>query len=405
MNTFMTEPIGQLKIKMKELGADDAGIVSIDSPLIADQREDILKIYPQTKALISFVIALNIHAIQTRNKPIMNYEAKNGLDRLHEASFKISRYFNDNGAAALSAAPAFPMDMTKWAGKIWDISHKPIAVAAGLGTIGINRCVLHPKYGTFILLGTILINTEFKDYDKPLEKEVCIHCYLCVKNCPARALSKEGIDFLGCLNNSYRYFMPGFIDLVKDMAESKTVKKFEKKWPDDEILQMWQSLTYEGYYNCGYCISVCPAHLGKNYNKLEYEKEFDLPIKHDQEKTYIIGKNNKKELPQRILPLTCKQAIEFAFLFFKRENAKGIDAVIQYNITGKETGNWHAIIKGQTCIVKNGVAKNPTLTIDAPSHIWLKISRKEKNAILAYIFRQFKAKGDKKLLRRLTSIF
>ena len=406
MDTLKTTPLDQLKIKMKELGADDVGFVPIDSPLLSEQRDGILKIYPQTKSLISFVVALNIHAMQTRNKPIMNYEGKYGLERLHETSFKISRYFNDNDTAALSTVPAFPMDMTKWgAENIWDISHKPIAVAAGLGTMGINRLVLHPKYGAFILLGTILTNTEFKDYDKPLEKDVCIHCFLCIQNCPVQALSKDGIDFLGCLNNTYRYLMPGFLDFIKDIVKFKTVKQFNKKWTDDEILQMWQSLTYEGYYNAGHCMAVCPAHLGNKYDRATYEKEFGLPIKPDQEKKYIVGQNSENNLSQRILPLTCKQAIELSPLFFRRERAKGIDAVIQYNITGKEHGNWYAIIRDQTCIVKEGITMNPALTINAPSHIWLKISRKEKNATIAYILRQFKANGDKKLLRKLPTLF
>jgi hypothetical protein len=43
--------------------------------------------------------------------------------------------------------PAFP-------GKIWVVSHKPLAVAAGLGHMGIHRNVIHPKFGNFILLGT-----------------------------------------------------------------------------------------------------------------------------------------------------------------------------------------------------------------------------------------------------------
>ncbi|WP_157261543.1 hypothetical protein [Paenibacillus sp. A3] len=41
-------------------------------------------------------------------------------------------------------------------GPQWFISHKPIAVAAGLGQMGIHRNVIHPKFGNFILLGTIV---------------------------------------------------------------------------------------------------------------------------------------------------------------------------------------------------------------------------------------------------------
>jgi hypothetical protein len=36
------------------------------------------------------------------------------------------------------------MEMDRFPGKIWVVSHKPVAVAAGLGHIGIHRNVIHP---------------------------------------------------------------------------------------------------------------------------------------------------------------------------------------------------------------------------------------------------------------------
>ncbi len=53
---------------------------------------------------------------------------------------------------------SFPMEMDRFPGKVWVVSHKPVAVAAGLGHMGIHRLVIHPKFGNFIALGTILID-------------------------------------------------------------------------------------------------------------------------------------------------------------------------------------------------------------------------------------------------------
>ena len=44
------------------------------------------------------------------------------------------------------------MAMGRFPGKIWDVSHKIVAVEAGLGLMGMNRLVLHPKYGSCIQL-------------------------------------------------------------------------------------------------------------------------------------------------------------------------------------------------------------------------------------------------------------
>jgi epoxyqueuosine reductase QueG len=47
---------------------------------------------------------------------------------------------------------AFPMEMEKFPGRTWIVSHKPVAVAAGLGKIGIHRNVIHPQFGNFFCL-------------------------------------------------------------------------------------------------------------------------------------------------------------------------------------------------------------------------------------------------------------
>lgn len=63
----------------------------------------------------------------------------------------------------------FPMEMDKFPSKIWIVSHKPVAFAAGLGMMGIHRNVIHPKFGNFILLGTVLVESEVTEYTQPID--------------------------------------------------------------------------------------------------------------------------------------------------------------------------------------------------------------------------------------------
>ena len=49
-------------------------------------------------------------------------------------------------------AVGFPMEADRWGSKMWVISHKPVAVAAGLGQMGIHRNVIHPEFGNFAIL-------------------------------------------------------------------------------------------------------------------------------------------------------------------------------------------------------------------------------------------------------------
>jgi len=70
----------------------------------------------------------------------------------------------------------FPMEMGEFpdGDKIWIVSHKPVAVAAGLGMMGMHRNVIHPIFGNFILLGTILIDYEVASYSQPLDYNPCL---------------------------------------------------------------------------------------------------------------------------------------------------------------------------------------------------------------------------------------
>jgi len=52
---------------------------------------------------------------------------------------------------------------------MWTISHKTIAAAAGMGHIGHNRLLIHPDFGNFIVLGTLLIDRPVTQCDTALD--------------------------------------------------------------------------------------------------------------------------------------------------------------------------------------------------------------------------------------------
>ena len=144
--------------------------------------------------------------------------------------------------------------------KIWVVSHKPVAVAAGLGHMGIHRNVIHPKFGNFILLGTVLIAAEATAYDQPISYNPCLECKLCVAACPVGAISPNGdFNFSACYTHNYREFMGGFTDWVEQIADSKNALDYRKKVADTESASMWQSLSFGANYKAAYCLSVCPA--------------------------------------------------------------------------------------------------------------------------------------------------
>ena len=243
-----------------EEGVDDAGFVEIDRKEFGRVREEVLRLYPKTKTIISICKHLNPENIQGISRSLANNEFHKTNDELSNISRAIVRRLNEMGIRALYCHPGFPMDQYMLSGKLWEISHKPIAEQAGIGRTGINRNILHPKYGSFILLDSILIDIEVDNYDHPLDYNPCVSCQLCVSVCPVGAIHPDKpFNFNACMTHNYRDFMGGFEDWVENIVSSKNVKEYKKKIPGDESISKWQSLSFGAQYKSAYCMAVCPA--------------------------------------------------------------------------------------------------------------------------------------------------
>src|SRR6476619_7255243 len=72
-----------LKQLVLDAGADDVGFVEIGRPALDDQREDILKAFPHTRTLISFVVRMNREAIRTPARSVSNTEFHHSGDAVH----------------------------------------------------------------------------------------------------------------------------------------------------------------------------------------------------------------------------------------------------------------------------------------------------------------------------------
>jgi Fe-S-cluster-containing hydrogenase component 2 len=202
---------------------------------------------------------------------------------------------------------SFPMEMDQFPGRIWVVAHKPVAVAAGLGVMGIHRNVIHPKFGNFILLGTILVAAPVSSYGEPLDYSPCLECKLCVAACPVGAIKKNGdFDFVACSVHNYREFMGGFTDWAQTIADSADADDFRSRVSDSENASMWQSLSFKANYKAAYCLAVCPAGEDVIEPYLDDRKGFmDLVLKPLQEKKetlYVLPNSAAKEHAERRYP-------------------------------------------------------------------------------------------------------
>ena len=242
-----------------ECGADEMGVVELDRKGLLEERDDLLRLYPRTKSVISIFQATSRENVQSPAMNIADEEFKRSCEDVALIARRIIRKLNEHGVRGVYSTYAFPADMKRWPAKPWDLAHKLVAVEAGLGVMGVNRLVLNPEYGAFITLNTLLIDARVDKYDEPLIDNPCINCMLCVSVCPTGAVKKDGFGFMDCMTHSYRDTMAGFIDWVETIVESKSAKQYRGVYKDSETVSMWQSLTFGHSYKCSYCMSVCPA--------------------------------------------------------------------------------------------------------------------------------------------------
>jgi epoxyqueuosine reductase QueG len=405
----------------RDCGADDCGLVSIDDSALAAERPHIARAFPATRTLLAIVGRMHREPVRSPARSVANLEFHREGHEIDDIAARIVRRLEDRGIRALNPAMAFPMEMEKFPERGWIVSHKRVAEAAGLGRIGIHRNLIHPKFGSFVLLGTVLVALDFDSEDvgemsKPLDFNPCLECKLCVAACPVGAIRPDGhFVFSACLTHNYQQFMGGFANFVEDIAASQSVRDFRSKVSYSETVTRWQSLSYGPNYNAAYCIAVCPAgddvigpYLG---DKAGHKKTVLEPLTRKSETVFVTRGSDAADHVARRFPHKSIRWVRPSgratsirgFLFgmplnFQPGKADGLDATYHFTFTGAQAAQATVIIKDQRLKVLEGCHGRADLEVIADGGMWVRFLNKEVSIFRCLVTRAVRLKGSPRLL-------
>lgn len=404
-------------------GADDVGFVALERPEVADQVADIRAAFPPARALISLAFRLERDAVASPARSAANLEFHSGYEQANHTARSLVASLREAGLRAFHPAAGFPMEMDRFPGKTWVISHKTVAVAAGLGQIGIHRSVIHPRFGSFQVFETLVIDRPVDTDSAPVDFNPCLECKLCVAACPVGALAPDGrFDFSACMTHNYREFMSGFTEWVETIAESGSARGYRRRVTSSESASMWQSLAFGPDYKAAYCLAVCPAGedvIGPFLNdRAGFVAETLRPLQDRAEPLYVVAGSDAEEYAQRRFPHKPLRRVKNALrpttiagflrglpLSFQRGRSKGIDAVFHFRFQGAESLAATVTLRDQKLKVETGLAGVADVIVTADSHSWLRFLEGDAGLLSLLVTGRLKVSGARRKLAEFRRCF
>jgi Fe-S-cluster-containing hydrogenase component 2 len=373
--------------------------------------------------LVALVMRMHADDVRSPSRSVANLEFHRTGHAVDAVAHRLAVALSARGHRAINPSMAFPMEMEDFPGRTWVVAHKTVAVAAQLGRIGLHRSVIHPRFGSFILLGTVVTTAPLEGEAQALEYNPCVTCKLCVAACPVGAIEPDGtFRFSACYDHNYREFMTGFSDFAEQIADAKDGADYRARVPINESASMWQSLAYGPNYKAAHCIAVCPA--GEDVlapfllDRAAHRKDVLQPLTEKSEPVYVVEGSDAQAYVAKRFPHKPVRVVRSSLgardargffralpLVFQRGPAKGWSGTFHFALTGPDAVEATVRIADGTLEVSAGLLGEADVRVDAPGRVWLDIVAKRRSPVVAVLTRKLKLRGDRSLLDRFAACF
>ncbi len=175
----------------------------------------------QAKSAVSFALPLDKDAIRAfmakKDREAHTADSRRTIMKSMRLSDEVAQLLRDEGYAALGtdANSKYREDVPLWHRFLPpDISHRYVAVAAGVASFGWSGNVGLPRYGSTIILGTTVTSAELEPTEPmPVEENFCewaksggrVDCKLCVESCVVEMFEKNNAEYVTFGGNTYTY--------------------------------------------------------------------------------------------------------------------------------------------------------------------------------------------------------
>jgi epoxyqueuosine reductase QueG len=283
----------------RSLGMDLVGFASIaelERELPADARPSTLGDGMKTFVVLAKRTLRGVS--WARHLPSKQLAGGRSLRALDHASDTLTRALEKAGhtslpvsSAALDFAHRGPLDLTPAGQGSTLLRHA--AVAAGLGTWGLNLMVLTREFGPRVHLGGVMTTLALEP-DRRLDQELCLGlelCGRCAAICPEDAIPRRapigalpaacrGLDAAACARSSQPFGFHAFSDHLGHIVEGGDAREMWSRMRTRRTGEMWSEMAMmkeAALTGCSECVQVCP--VGADYEAIKStpHRRSDLP--------------------------------------------------------------------------------------------------------------------------------